>query len=408
MNILKARNFVITFFIVLISLSIGYGIGISGFVANAKSFPRVHITREVPPEKDLDFSLFWNIWDTLQTQYVDKSKLVDSQLVYGAIKGMVQAAGDPYTVFLTPNENKVSQEDLQGSFDGVGIQIGYRGSQLAVIAPLPDTPAEKAGVLPGDYIVGIKDEGRDIDRGTGGMSLPEAVQIIRGAKGSKVMLVLVRDGSEEPIEVELTRQNIEVPSVVLKYVGEGEKVAHLRLLKFGGDTKLEWDKAVSSIFEKQNLEGIVLDLRSNPGGYLQSAVDIASDFLPTGSVVVIEERSDGSKTEYKTTVSPKLSNRDVVVLVNKGSASASEILAGALRDQKKIKILGDTSFGKGTIQEPQQLENGAGLHITIAKWLTPNGTWVHEKGLEPDTKVENKTDTTEDEQLDAAIQQILR
>jgi len=363
---------------------------------------RVTVNRNVP--ENVDFAQFWKIWDTLKTAYYDPGKISEKELVYGAIKGMVSAVGDPYTVFLTPSEQKVTQEDLSGNFDGIGIQIGYKGRDLAVIAPLPGTPADTAGIRSGDLIAAIKDEAKDVDKGTDGLSLPEAVQIIRGPAGSKITLALVREGEDKPILVEVTRKTINVPSITLKYVGDGT-VAHLRILKFGGETKAEWDKAVQEIVSK-NTSTIILDVRNNPGGYLQAAVDIASEFLSTGTEVVYEESNGIVLERLKTTRAGKLTDRKMIILVNKGSASASEILAGALRDQKGVKLVGEKSFGKGTVQEPRELENGTGLHITIAKWLTPKGTWVHDNGLTPDTEVKDDTETEEDEQLQEALKLI--
>ena len=381
---------------------------ISGFKvtgASIKKFPRVTISREIPPDKsDLDFSLFWRVWDTVSSRYFDKSKIIPANMIYGAIEGMVVAIGDPYTTFLPPSENKVVQEDLNGSFEGVGIQIGFKGKQLAVVAPLPNSPAEKAGVKPGDYIVGIKDEGKDIDRGTVGVSLSEAVQMIRGKAGTKVTLTLLRGDATEPIVVELVREKLDVPTLILAYVGEGGSIAHIRLLKFGGETNGEWEKVVKEILKKKEVKAVILDLRSNPGGYLQGAVDIASEFLKAGSIVVTEEKYDGTKAEDKVERLGLLINIPLVVLVNEGSASASEILAGALRDDRKVQLIGEKTFGKGTIQEPVQLEGGSGLHITIARWLNPSGYWVNEKGLEPDIEVSDNPETSQDEQLEKAIE----
>ena len=236
------------------------------------------------------------------------------------------------------------------------------------------------------------------------MSVPDAVSIIRGRAGTKVTLTLLREATPEPVVVELTRARIDVPTLITTYVGEGETVAHIRLLKFGGETEAEWNKAVREILRKDSVEAVVLDLRNNPGGYLQSAVDVASDFLKTGSVVVTEERGDGTKNQFKVERLGLLTSTPTVVLVNEGSASASEILAGALRDVRKISLVGGKTFGKGTIQEPIDVDGGAGLHVTIARWLTPNGTWVNEKGLEPDVVIEDDEATPEDEQLNKAIE----
>ncbi len=404
-NFPKVRKIILIAFACIVLFGGGYALGASGFKASLAKFPNVTISRTLPPDKqDLDFSLFWRVWDTLSAKYFDKSKLNPGKMVYGAISGMVSAIGDPYTVFLSPEENKIVEEDLNGALEGVGIQIGYRGTQLAVIAPLPDSPAEKAGVKAGDFIIGIKDDAKGVDQGTVGMSVPDAVALIRGKAGTRVTLTLLRETSPEAIVVELTRAKIEVPTLITTYVGEGESVAHIQLLKFGAETEAEWNKAVREILRKESVKGIVLDLRNNPGGYLQGAVDVASDFLKTGSVVVTEERGDGTKNEFKVERLGLLTSTPTVVLINEGSASASEILAGALRDIRKITLVGETTFGKGTIQEPIDVNGGAGLHITIARWLTPGGLWVDEKGLEPDVEVEDDEATPEDEQLNKALE----
>jgi len=399
---LSLRKLVLRVLAISLIFSLGYVLGTRGYKVSQPSFLEFKVDRSVPENKNVDFSLFWKVWDTLGASYYDKSKLNPSKMVEGAISGMVAAIGDPYTVYLPPEENKVVEEDLQGSFGGVGIQIGFKGKQLAVIAPLPDTPAEKAGVKAGDFILAIKDEKKKIDKTTGGMSLPEAVQIIRGPAGSEVTLTLLRDGQNEPIEVKLVRADIKVPSVILTFEGKNKDIAYLKLLKFGGETENEWNNAVSKIISN-NTKGIILDLRNNPGGYLQGAVDIASDFLKLGTVVVSQE-VNGKKDDFKTSRLPRLPKYPLVILVNEGSASASEILAGALRDQAEVKLVGKTTFGKGTIQEPKTINGGAGLHITIARWLTPKGEWVNEKGLKPDIEVDDKPDTTEDEQFNKALE----
>lgn len=390
----------------------GYWFGYKGYSDNYTGYPSANINRTKPASKQtIDFDLFWKVWDTLENRYYDKKKIVPGKMVYGAISGMVSALGDPYTVFLPPDDNKLVQEDLRGNFDGIGIQIGYIGTQLAVIAPLPKSPAEAAGIEAGDLIIEIKDEKKGIDTDTSRMSIPDAVNIIRGKAGTKVTLVLVREGEVKPLEVEITRQTIDVPSVTLEFLpkesgGIDKTIAHLKVLKFGGETLDEWNEKVTQVLTEPQAKLIVLDLRNNPGGYLQGAVDLSSDFLETGEVVVIEEGSDGHREESKVTRIGKLRSYKTVVLVNKGSASASEILAGALRDNKKIKLVGQSTFGKGTIQEPQQINGGSGLHITISKWLTPNGTWVNDKGLAPDISVENDDDSTNDEQLLKAIEEV--
>jgi carboxyl-terminal processing protease len=410
-NLKVLRKGFITFGLIIISFSLGYAVGFKKLVISSNKLPEVKITREVPQEVgELNFSLFWKVWDIVSSKYFDKTKVIPSNLVYGAIRGMVAAVGDPYTAFFAPSENKIIEDDLQGNFDGVGIQIGFRGTKLTVITPLPESPADKAGVKPGDYIVGIKDETKGVLTTTEGMSLPEAIALIRGKAGSSVTLTLVRDGSGKPITVTLVRETITVASVTLKIIEENDSpvkisgpVAYIKVAKFGAETNSEWNDAVIEILKKGDLQGVIVDVRNNPGGYLEGAVDLASEFLDTGDTVVIEDDGKGNTQEDKVTVLGRLKKEKVVVLINGGSASASEIFSGALRDDKKIKLVGETSFGKGTIQEPEQLDGGSGLHITIAKWLTPSEYWVNEKGLKPDVEVADNPDTEEDEQLTAAL-----
>ena len=350
-----------------------------------------------------DFGLFWNVWDMVGKNYFDSTKLSTSEMIYGAIKGMVAAIGDPYTVFLTPSENKTVEDDLNGSFEGVGIQIGFKKKDLTVITPLPNSPAKEAGVLAGDVILAIKDEKKGINQSTYGMSIDEAVALIKGPRGTEVTLLIAREGEDKAKTITIKRAKIEVLSVELEY---SDEVAHLKVLRFSSDTKAEWEKAVS-VLMKSSTDRLILDLRSNPGGYMQGAVDLASDFLPTNTLVVIEDSKVYGRTEYKTKGISRLAKYKVVILVDGGSASASEIMAAALREQAKIKIVGEKSFGKGTIQEPKDLAQNSGIHITIGKWLTPEGVWLNEKGLEPDVVVADNPDTPEDEQLEKALEIVM-
>lgn len=390
--------------ITIFSFSLGYVSGHRGFKADFDGFPKVTIDREVPQDRgELNFSLFWQVWDNLQTKYYDPGKLIPSEMVYGAIRGMVSAVGDPYTAFIPPQEYKVVQEDLSGSFEGVGIQIGFKGTQLAVIAPLPDSPAEAAGIKAGDLIIAIKDDNKGIDMNTSGINLTEAVQIIRGPANTKVTLTLLREDVDEPIVTEVIRKNIDVPSIRLTYEGDDESIAYVRLLKFSGETQEEWEDYVPEILSKTNLRGMIIDVRNNPGGYLQGAIDLASDFLEIGETVVIEEVGSSKKSEYRVEKLGRFRTVKLVVLVNGGSASASEIFAGAIKDNERGMVVGTPTFGKGTIQEPQTVDGGAGLHITIARWLTPSGFWVNDGGLKPDVEIEDDLETGEDEQFQEAL-----
>src|SRR3989344_759601 len=398
----KARNILLFIFSLSVVFGTGYFMGYQGFLFSFDKFPVVTVNRSYLPEKELNFSLFWDVWDRLEKNYYDQSKIKEGEMVYGAIRGMVSSLGDPYTVFLTPAENHIVQEDLNGNFEGVGIQIDFKDNILTVVSPLPGSPAEIAGVKSGDKILKITDKAKRVEKITDGMSLQEAVTLIRGKGGSVVTLTLARDAQSAPFDIDVTRKAIDVPSIKTEYVGDDGEIVHVAIHKFGGETKLEWAKVVSEI-AAGGKKGVILDLRGNPGGYLLGAVDIASEFIRNGNVV-LEEWADGKRDEYSVYGNGKLYNIALLVLVDEGSASASEILAGAIQDHAGGKIVGVKTFGKGTIQEPQELVNGAGLHLTISKWLTPNGTWVNGAGLEPDILVEDNEETGEDEQLDKAVE----
>lgn len=365
--------------------------------------------------KNLDFSLFWEAWDKVETKFVEKDKLKPEKMFYGAIKGMVASLEDPHTYFLTPEENKQSKDDLEGKFEGIGAQLGLKDNRIVIIAPLKQSPAEKAGARAGDYITHV--DGESIK----GWTLLQAVKKIRGPKGTKVVLGLERKGKE--VKVEIIRNEIIINSVELEYEtrkdckNNCDQVAHLKLIQFGENTNNEWDKAINKIVEKwknKEIKGLVLDLRDNPGGYLQSSVYLASEFLPQGKLVVKQESTNSDIKDYNVTRNGKLLNIPLVVLINKGSASASEILAGALRDNKGTKLIGEQSFGKGSVQEAFDLKKGAGIHVTVSKWILPNGDWINKKGIKPDIIIENEieegnTITKEtDKQLEKAIEEVLK
>ncbi len=375
----------------------GYLVGVGQLRASFKNFkPSVILNKQSTKHQDIDFAQFWLVWDKLSEQYVDKTALDSKKMVDGAISGMVASLGDPYTVFLPKTQNDEVKADLGGAFEGVGIQLGYKDKVLAVVSALEGTPAKKAGVKSGDFIVHIKDAVKAIDRDTSGITLPEAVSIIRGTKGTEVELTLVRESEAKPIVMKLIRDTIVVKSATVEFKNN---VAWIKLNRFGDRTQEEWLDAVEQIANhKSQITGIVLDLRNNPGGYLEGSVYIASEFLPMGKVVVTQQYGDGSKTEHKVTRTGKLLKIPVVVLVNEGSASAAEILAGALQDYKRAKIVGMKSFGKGSVQQPEDFSDGSGIHITIAKWLRPSGDWIDKIGIMPDVEVKE-----EDVQYEKAV-----
>lgn len=409
MNILKRING-ITIIIALLTFIIGWQLGQRNFQLKVSDLrPEVKFSNNTPQTQNIDFKLFWQVWDLASSEYVDKSAVDPQKMFYGAIQGMVSAIGDPYTVFLPPSEQKSTKEEINGSFEGVGIQLGYdKDKRLAVIAPVKDTPADKAGILAGDLIVKIG------DKDAGNLSLPEAVNLIRGPKGTSIALEIYHDGDAKTKKVELKRDTIVVKSVEFeqKISSKSKKVALIKLSRFGERTFEEWNKSISDTLASAP-DAVILDLRNNPGGLLDGAVFIGSEFIKSGDLV-LQENSKGVRMPYKVNRAGKLLDLPLIVMINKGSASASEIVAGAIQDVKRGKLLGETSFGKGTIQESQELPEKTGIHITTAKWLTPLGRWIHQKGLEPDIKVElteeqlkaEIADKTKDFQLEKALEEI--
>jgi len=333
-------------------------------------------------QPDVNFDLFWETWNKLNERYVDQKKVDKKKMYMGAIKGMVASIEDPYTFFLTPDENKQTKDDLGGKFEGIGAQLGLKDNRIVIISPLKKSPAETAGVRAGDFINKVNDVS------TNSWTLSQAVSKIRGPKNTKVKLTLERNSKE--IEVTIVRQQIIVASVENSYE---KNIAILKINQFGDNTNDEWDKAVQDIsykWSKKQIKGLVLDLRDNPGGYLDSSVYLASDFLPLGKLVVKQEATLYGDKEYRVSRIGSLKDIPMVILINKGSASASEILAGALRDHKRAQLVGEKSFGKGSVQEALDLSQGAGLHVTVAKWVLPNGDWINGKGIEPKIKIVNE------------------
>jgi len=359
--------------------------------------------QETSKPAEVDFGTFWDVWSRLEKQYVDKSKIDRQKLIDGAIAGMVRALGDPYTVYFPPQEAKEFQAEIKGSFEGIGAEIGLRKGIITIIAPLKNSPAERAGLKAGDKILKID------DTVTSELSVDEAVRLIRGEKGTKVKLTIFRDKDGEPREVAVTRDTIIVPNVTTEKRSDGVFV--IELAHFSESSPSDFRGAVQE-FANSGSTKLVLDLRNNPGGFLTAAVDIASWFLPAGDVVVTEHWSDGHEEVYRSKGYRSLENTKTVVLINQGSASASEILAGALRDQRGIKLVGEKSFGKGSVQELEDLPRGASLKITIAKWLTPSGTSINENGLTPDlavgaaTSTEAEAETGQDPVVESAIKSL--
>ncbi|OGE20550.1 hypothetical protein A3A14_03945 [Candidatus Daviesbacteria bacterium RIFCSPLOWO2_01_FULL_43_38] len=391
--------------IIVLVFVLGWQLGHKDYAVRIENYkPNVKITNQTPQGKnvDIDFKLFWDTWDLVSSKYIDKKAIDPQKLYYGAIAGMVAAVGDPYTVFLPPQAQKSTKEQLGGAFEGVGIQLGYnKDKRLVVIAPLKDTPAYKAGVLAGDIILEIDKKDATI------LSLPEAVSLIRGPKGSTVTLSLLQDGETKPKEVSIVRDTIIVKTVEFeaKSTKSGRKIGYIRLSGFGEKTKGEWDEAVSQALASAP-EGVIVDIRNNPGGFLDAAVYVSSEFLSGGNIV-LQEDARGDRQEQGVVRPGKMLKLPLVVLINKGSASASEIFAGAMQDRERGTLVGEQSFGKGTIQSTEDLAEDTGIHITTAKWLTPDGHWVHNVGLTPDIKVDPVVGEVEDPKKDPQMEKAL-
>jgi carboxyl-terminal processing protease len=383
--------------IILLFLS-GYGLGYlhghRNLVLDESLVPKL-VNTELRKPAEVDFSLFWEAWKTIDEKFAGT---IDVQKkIYGAIKGMVSSLGDPYTVFLEPSENDAFLKDLSGIFEGIGAEIGIRGGELSIVAPLEGSPAERAGLLPKDLILEIDGES------TQAMTLDSAVQKIRGKSGTKVTLLISREGFPEPKEFTITRQKITVDSVRLEF--KENNIAYIKIIQFGADTG-DRIKQVADELKSKNSKGIVLDLRNNPGGFLNTALDVASVFVKE-EVISLEEDKDGRRKELGRTFSATLDGIPMVVLVNEGSASASEIVGGALQDYGRAKLVGKKTFGKGSVQDLEDLKGGSALKVTIAKWLTPKGRQINGEGIAPDVEVdrtEADINADRDPQLDKGLE----
>jgi len=406
------RNIIIGVLLLILGGVAGYRIRGTQGLQGSNPQTIFNLTNTTPPTeyKNVDFQQFWDVWKILQNDYLDPTKVQADQMVYGAIKGMTASLGDPYTIYLPPTDQKRSQEDLQGSFFGVGIQLGYINNTLAVMAPLKGSPAEKAGVKAKDLILHVKDPAKNLDKDTTGWSLIDAVDNIRGDKGTPVTLTLFRPDSDikKPFDVTLVRDEILVPSVVVEYIQvNGKKLAHLTLSRFGERTQDELNKAITDITQQSpKVDGIMLDMRDNPGGFLDEAINVASEFVKSG--VVVTQKGKYTSQSYQAKGNARLADYPLVVVVNGGSASASEIVAGALRDDLGAELVGEKTFGKGTVQDARTLDNGAGLHVTIARWLLPKGDWIHEQGIPVNVEIKPDPNASDDAILKTAEQELVK
>lgn len=393
------KGIIITAFFV-VGISIGFGVGFifakslvyDNGVTDLQGLERIFL-------KNTTFDLIDEGVSIIKSRYVDGREVEVPELVYGAMEGMLEALEDPYSIFLKPKDSKTFEENVNGSFEGIGAEIGIRDKMLSIISPLKNSPAERAGLHAGDRILFVD----EVD--TKELSLDGAVQIIRGPKGTEVVLTVYRDGEKDNLKISIIRDTIKIPNI--SWEDRGDNIAYIALYHFTEEATGDFADTVNEIL-KSDAEKILLDLRNNPGGFLRVSVDIAGWFLESGKVVVTEDRGGrGENTAYKTKGSGALKEFPAVILVNRGSASAAEILAGALRDHRDVQLIGETTFGKGSVQELVKLSDGSSIKITIAKWLTPSGLSIQDNGIEPDTTVEMTQEIFENEgdiQLEKAIE----
>ncbi|MCC7356561.1 MAG: S41 family peptidase [Candidatus Doudnabacteria bacterium] len=399
----KQWTLIVVVFLVAIAASFRSGLlmGNNGFNFDAKQFK---IVNQKDQPTVVDYGLLWEAIEVVADKYIEKP--VDQQKVlYGAIRGAVSAIGDEYTEFFDPEAFASFKTDLKGTFDGIGAEIGKRDDLIVIIAPLENSPAERAGLRPKDAIVSVD------SKLTVNLSVDEVVQLIRGEKGTDVVLTIYREGQADTFDVTIKRETIEIKSVTLEYKQQGDKkIAVIKLSRFGEDTKTLFRKAVDDV-KQSGAQGLILDLRNDPGGYLEVSVDVASYWLPKDKLVVTEEHSQEPSITYDSYGYNTLSGLKTVVLINGGSASASEILAGALQDYDIATLIGEKSFGKGSVQELVELEGGGAVKVTVARWITPSGKNLNKDGLNPDIEVvlsDEDFNNDRDPQLDKALEEVVK
>lgn len=395
-------RFKLFIFLLLIAVLLSGGgafyVGYQRGVENPKEITIEGLTNIGDEDVKADFGIFWEAWEKIKTEHIEGEKADEQKMVYGAVSGMVDSLEDPNTVFLPPEDSKKFNEDISGSFGGIGAEIGIRDNQLIVVAPLKNSPAERAGLKSGDKILKVD------DKVTGGIDVNEAVKIIRGPVGKEVVLTILREDWKNSQDITIVREVIKIPTLDLEIV-DGD-LAHLQLYSFNESALPGFYKAILEAITA-NAQGLILDLRNNPGGFLEVAVNLAGWFLDRGKIVVTEEFRSGDKKVFRANGNEALKEAAVVILVNKGSASASEILAGALRDHKEYPLIGEKTFGKGTVQELHELRDKSSLKITVAHWLLPKGELIEKNGLEPDYEIkltEEDIKAEKDPQLEKAIE----
>jgi carboxyl-terminal processing protease len=356
-------------------------------------------TIEIPQETGTTFDLFWEAWNLIQQDFYGDLPTED-EMVYGAIRGALDTLDDPFTGFIEPDMAAINREDDSGTFEGIGAYVTMSDGRLSIVNTFRDQPAAQAGLRRGDIVLQVDETPIE------NMSIYEAITLIRGPAGTPVRLKILRDG-QDPFEVEITRTRIDIPVVESEMREDG--IAYVQMLEFSYDATAKLSEALRELLA-ENPKGLILDLRGNPGGWLNEAILTAGVFLPEKKVVLIERMKDGTERVFETPDQPVAPDIAMVVLVDGGSASASEIVAGALQDHGRAVLIGEKTFGKGSVQLPHELSNGAELRVTIARWFTPNDRAIHGEGLEPDIAVELTLEDFENEldpQLDRAVEYLL-
>jgi len=384
--------------LIIIGYTFGYGAGIVGNYLNP-SVGYILVNKDEGKPEELDFSLFWKTWDLVHEKYV--GEIDDKALVEGAISGMVEGLSDPYSMVLLPEISEGLIEDLSGAFGGVGVELNMRSGYLTVVSPLEDSPAQKAGLRPKDIILKID------DKETKDMTFNEAIEAIRGEPGTKVNLTVARQGVDEFIEIEITREEIKYTNSTYSIEND---IAYFRIRQFGEDVIETAKKFAEEVKQNKDIKGVIIDVRDNPGGYFDSSIEIASLFIEDGVIVYEEEKND-KKNQYEAEGVAELAGYPLIVLINEGSASASEIFAGAIQDYNRGTLIGKKTYGKGSVQSLEELGGGLILKITIAQWLTPKGKAINGEGIVPDIEV-NLTDedlqADRDPQLNRAKEELKR
>lgn len=342
--------------------------------------------------ENADFGVYWQAWDVLRGQHVRGDEPANLDFIYNSIQGMVRALNDPNTIFLPPEDARKFEEDVTGRFGGIGAEIGMRNNQVVIVAPLKGSPAERANLRPGDMVLQVDGESTD------GLTVNDAVKLIRGDVGVDVALLIYREGWSQPRTVTITRELITVPTLSQEYIAQTDEpgdegaeapkdIAHIQLFSFNENAPRVFYESIMSALE-DGAKGLILDLRNNPGGFLEVAVNLAGWFVDRGDVVVTQRFKSGDERVFRASGNAALQNFPTVVLVNGGSASASEILAGALRDHLTIPLVGTKTFGKGSVQELFRLKDDSTLKITVAEWVLPSGQVIEGEGIQPDIEIE--------------------